>query len=197
MTDFKRYKSITLVDLDGTLVKVNTWPFFARKVLNQAFGKGKVPMAFCLGFMLLLRKLKFISHKRIKKFFLLRSHDLLNKHDREKFAFEMSCHFNPDVLRLLEEASHKDSLIVMATAAAGEYAPLISAHAGINKTLCSPRACKGTDYIECRGDKKADEAQKLAELSGLPVSLVITDHNDDLPLFNRFPRARHIMIGKD
>lgn len=187
-------RSIVLVDLDGTLVEGNTWRFFAALMLRRALRSVRPWRAITPGAMMILRKLHLISHIRLKRFFMLRSRRILSDSDLERFAADMAKRFNPKVMEIITAKRKSGSLIVLATAAAGEYAPLIGRLAGINDTLCTPQAAKRTPYIECRGERKADAAERFAEARKLPVTLVITDHPDDFPLFNRFPAARHIFI---
>ncbi len=186
---------IVVVDLDGTLVSVNTWPCFARFLLRAALRRRRFLVAVHLAWKLLLRKLRAVSHLRVKRIFMLRSAAILRPEDLEAFADMMARRFNPEVMALLEEARlNKGSHIVLATAAAGEYAPLIGSRAGIADILCTPAALPGRPYKECRGERKADAVEQLAHRLSLPVAMVITDHSDDFPLFRRFPEARHILI---
>lgn len=188
------FTSITLVDLDGTLVKGNTWPHFARLVLGKSLRRLRLRDFAAVGSMLLLRRMRLVSHVRVKRCVMLRSHSILNQTDIEAFARAMSRLFNPEVTSMLDEARREGAHIVLATAAAGEYAPLIAREAGISTVLCTPRAAKGVPYAECRGERKADAAESLAGRMQLPVTLAITDHPDDMPLFRRFPDARHILV---
>lgn len=188
------FTSITLVDLDGTLVKGNTWPLFARLVLHRSWRRLRLWDFAALGTMLALRRMRLVSHVRVKRCVMLRSHIILDQTDIKAFARTMSRLFNPEVTAMLDEARREGAHIVLATAAAGEYAPLIAREAGISTVLCTPQDAKGGPYAECRGERKADAAESLAGRMQLPVTLVITDHPDDLPLFRRFPDARHILV---
>lgn len=189
--------ALVVVDLDGTLTGVNTWHFFARYLLRLALRRGYPFSAVALGCMLVLRKLKVISHRCLKRFFMLRSAAILNADDLETFADMMAGKFDPEVIALLTDArNNKNANVVLATAAVGEYAPLIGRRAGIADTLCTPVAVSGRPYIECRGERKADAVEQYARRRQLDVVKVITDHPDDLPLFRRFPAAEHILIKR-
>lgn len=192
--DASQYHSIAFVDLDGTLMKGNTWHFFARMMLRKALRKCRPLLFIRLNHRLWLRKRRRIAHADVKQFFARHSSRLLSEDEFKEFAKEMATHFNPEVLKLIEEARNAGALIVLATAAAGEYAPYVAKEADIRECICTPPAQQGKEYVECRGEIKADEAQALASRYGLPVSLVVTDHPDDMPLFRRFPEARHVLI---
>lgn len=153
----RRYRSIVVVDLDGTLTKVNTWRCFAKYLLRTTMGRGRLFMALALSWMLLLRRLKVISHRRLKRSFMLRSSRLLSESDFESFADDMAGKFDSEVLELVwETCAREDAKAVLATAAAGEYAPLIARRAGIDVTLCTREAKVNRRYEECRGRSKAD-----------------------------------------
>lgn len=188
------YRSIAVVDMDGTLVSLNTWKPFAKLVLCKALKRAKIFSGASCVFMLLLRKGGMVSHRRVKKHIMLHSYTVLKESDLIEFASDMSRHFNPEVIRLIDEARGEGALVVLASAAAGEYVPYIAERAGISSVFSTPRAKRGVEYLECRGERKAEEIDKLSQQLGLPVSLIVTDHPDDFPLFEKFPEARHVLV---
>lgn len=193
----RRYTGIVVVDLDGTLVCGNTWRFFARFLLRHALRRGRVVTVVCLAAMLLLRRLRLISHAEVKRRFMLRSR-MLSPRDLDIFADAMAERFDADVLAEVRRQERGGAMPLLATAAAGEYAPLIARRAGISHVVCTqPAAAQGRIYAEARGARKADLVWQFARRHALPVVMVITDHPDDMPLFERFSDARHIFVGQD
>lgn len=188
-----KMKRIVAVDMDGTLVAGNTWRFFASMMLRRSLARFQLRRLWRLTAAIVARRRGRLSHAELKYRFMLESHALPERCTR-RFAECMSRRFNPEVMALIERERAKGAIILLATAAAGEYASLIAGCADIEHVVATPEAVAGVEYVETRGEHKADETEAFARRAGGEVTMVVTDHPDDLPLFRRFPKARHIML---
>lgn len=191
-------KYIVAVDLDGTLLRGNSWQYFSRMLLRTALRRRPLS-GLWLGVLALLRKCCLITHKSVKYRYMLASR-ILTPDERKDFARLMSALFNPDVTEILSHERQNGALILLATAAAGEYGALIAREAGIEDVIMTPEARRGVPYVQAAGTRKAEMTAQFAEEKGLPVRLIITDIKPgaadaaDAPLIRRFPKARVILI---
>lgn len=144
---------IVVVDMDGTLVRGNTWRYFVAMILRKSLLNLRILTFFRLSILLIKRRIGKISHSELK-YSVMRASHLFNGDDWQRFASKMSELFNEDVLRIIETEKENGACILMATAAAGEYAPIIADKAGITYSVFTPKAIEGVLYLELRGEKK-------------------------------------------
>lgn len=193
--------NIAVIDLDGTLLTVNSWHYFLRFLIKKAL-RHNLLQASWLAMLALLRKAKIISHSTIKYRYMLAAKRLLNDSDIEAFADDMSRYLNPDVVKLIADKRANGSTILLATAAAGEYAVAISRKANIDNIIATPPAEHGKTYTQTAGNRKADLVADFAASRDATVTLIATDINPktkttaDKPLIDRFPHAMVILIEK-
>lgn len=148
---------ITVIDLDGTLIRGNSLKLFAAYLLRK--GKWQI-----LPY-LLLRKLRLITHWSMKKRIIMAGKSL----EMGPFIDILLSHVRKDVLMMVHESEP-----VLSTAATGLYAQPFAQKIGI-------KMCQATDGPEeNRGQVKKQRVQSLNR----PIFRIITDHHDDLPLLS-------------
>lgn len=157
----------TVVDLDGTLVNCNTLHLYIKLGLRHADWLHKVVISFWL----VLRKLKLIKHETMK----YRVLELCGQSPvlLEKFRHEVSRNLNKEVTEFLKKRRIAGDRLLLASAAAPSYIPLIWDH----EFRASPWG--GPDL---RGVRKRDAVMRWIEDNELKFNCFITDHRDDLPL---------------
>lgn len=168
---------MTVVDLDGTLLKGNSFRWFTGFVLHRAIRRAPFRWIVLCGW-LLLRMLRLCSHRRLKWEVMKTADRVLSPEDYNRFAHVMQGHISHTVLAMLPT----DSEPVIASAASIEYVAPFVELMGWKRFVatCRPASGRFRDYTECRGERKVRAIRKLFPGDG--ISAVFTDHVDDLPL---------------
>ena len=168
---------MTVVDLDGTLLCGNSFRWFTRYVLRLAVRR-RPAAAAGLCALLVLRRLRVCSHRRLKWHLMKVSDRVLSADDYSAFARMLKERVNRRVLAALGN----EQKIVIASAASDEYvAPFVELMGWKNHTATRrPQSGKYSDYTECRGEMKVKAVMRM--FPGESITAVYTDHVDDLPL---------------
>lgn len=157
-------RKIVVVDLDGTLVRRNTLHQFAL----YALGHGH---ALSVGWWLALRRLRLVSHRRMK-------HAMLRatlRMDTAPLVESLLAQVSPRVMALMDR--HPGAEMVLATAAPDVYALPLARRLGV-RCVATPWTPRLEQYVECRGTEKLRRVREL----GQEIVAVVTDHSDDMPL---------------
>ncbi len=178
--------TLTVVDLDGTLVRGNTLHIYiicAVKMFMRRRHFGK--LAKTLGY-LAARQLRFITHRRMKFGILA----LVEPDDRMRahFVSRVSKAKRTWLTQELEQRRASGAHILLATAAADTYIPLLWE----GPYVATPVA-GNPQRTECRGTDKRKLVERYAHRHHLRISTVITDHSDDLPLLS-LPDVERILV---
>lgn len=158
---------ITVVDLDGTLVRCNTLRVYLRLGLQMAPWYRRVGIAA----LLIARRLRLISHERMKYPALRlagQSPEL-----RERFVAEVKLQINSDVISFIQQRQQAGDEILIATAAAAFYVPWICDYSYVASPWGGP---------DLRGERKACRVARMLSESNSGIYAVLTDNSSDLPL---------------
>ena len=163
-----------IVDLDGTLVRCNS---FSRYVMRMVWHH---PL---IGVYVLVRKLRLISHARAKELIMS-----VHVDDAEVTAFvdELVGYVRRELLT--DEAT--DEVVVLASAAPARYVGELAHRLGIPYYVATQPGC-----AENKGDVKLRNVMRLLEEHDLCIRSVITDHMDDLPLLEANRNGRNILVA--
>ena len=171
------------VDLDGTLIRGNTLRIYIKCGISRLWQKHHYGRVFRILLWLLARRLRLVSHARMK-FAVLPLIDASDDMVRADFTTRVSTVLNHSVIRLIDDWTKAGDPVLLATAAADVYVPWIWTGPFIaTKTKDNP------DHAEMRGQVKAASVLKYAADHGYNLELVLTDHLDDLPLMQASPRG--------
>lgn len=178
------------VDLDGTLLHGNSFTMFTAFLLRTSLSRGKIATAARLCGWSGLRKLKFITHRRLKWHVMKIADSLLSEDDYAVFAGHLSQRVNSQVAAYI---SGKED-VLLATAASEEYVAPFAQAMGIKKYVATRRPVSGrfADYVECRGEIKVRRAK--AASAGGAIDEALTDHTDDMPLLMA-ATSRRILVN--
>lgn len=172
---------IIIADLDGTLVAENTFTEFV-KYCFRIFPALRVK----LGGIVVMRKLRLISHKSAKRRIMDTVRPHIGKGHLKLFARYLMenerAFFAQDVMK-------RDGIKYLVTAAPAEYASLVGNLAGFDHTIATEE--KGE---ECRGKEKVRRLENEGVKFTENVS-VYTDHRDDIPLLGKNRRGRNYLIS--
>lgn len=186
---------VVVADLDGTVLTVNSWRIFSKRVVIELAHRKKYWKASGLISKMLLKKLRILEHREVKYYFCKEAQKLGNDFINE-IVSEIIGYKNQEVLSIIKKLVQKGVKTILATAAAGEYAKLLGKQLGFDYVICTPEAEASIDqYLETRGSQKVEEIRKLIDRENLRVSTVISDHWHDLPLLTSFSRADSYIVN--
>lgn len=181
---------ILVVDLDGTILRGNSYRHWVRYLLFGGFGHlsppARVALRLRVAAVLGGRKLLRWPHARVKArlrqlWSTVVAGDAAGT-DLAALLDRLDGDIRPWFRPVLAEMTRRGGAAILATAAAGEYAVPFARRLGFPEVLatsCDPR--RATENL---GDAKAAAVAKLIRArgwDGRPL-LVFTDHHDDLPL---------------
>lgn len=166
-----------VVDLDGTLLSRNSFGVFAGFLWRTALKKHRFATATQFALWAAARKLRLISHRRLKWQLMKLADASMETSDYEALAKELLKYTNSRVANYL-----KGKEWLLATAASHEYVEHIAANLDCTAFIATRRPESGlfSDYIENKGEKKLEAVSKF--LNGSGIDIAISDHTDDLPL---------------
>ena len=170
--------TLDVVDLDGTLVRRNTFPHWVAHLILSAAFSGRPRRCVSLLGLLVRRKLGLIGHGHFKEEIARASS---TDRERTRFAARMARYACPEVGAVLRR---RDGPILIATAAVGDYVPELVRLLGISPIALVTAGWDDQGFNDNRG---TDKARRVREsIDGLPLQansvVVFTDHVDDLPL---------------
>ncbi|MBY6105286.1 haloacid dehalogenase-like hydrolase [Ferrimonas balearica] len=167
-------RKVIVVDLDGTLVKVNTFPKWILHVLISSLLNLDFNTFHKFFLLLALRKLGFISHHDFKfRLIDVGSDDSYNI----TFAKKIIRHINPNVIRKL---GSNGVSYVLSTAAPSCYAHKIAELCDVNWYAVYCSEIRDGKFFENYGKNKVDCL--VSDLGKVECLEFYTDHHEDLPM---------------
>lgn len=185
-----------IIDLDGTLLRTNTFSDYILYSCCQSLRSFRLDLVFLLLLFSLLRKLRIITHARMKYLILRHTTTFMQQHNRlQSFVTKELSHENPDVASTLHHYDSQSYLTVLATAAPSLYADLIASHYHFDHCLATPPATiPYSQWRENNRQEKLLNVQKTLTSANAEISVVITDHSDDQPLLDANRKGRNIVL---
>lgn len=175
-------KKAIVVDLDGTLLKTNTFIQYIKFVCKEMLKCGDVFRAGWICLLVFFRKIRIISsHEELKKRILIISKQYTDEERMERLADKLYPFENKMVVSLLGNYSNLGYLTVLSSAAPGVYANIIGRRYHF-EFVCSTEMPNHDDWHENVNEQKKKNTISLLEKNSLKLAVMITDHYDDLPL---------------
>lgn len=169
-------RPLLVVDLDGTLIAGNSLHIYIRCAMRQMARRGRLDLLARTAALLGLRKVKAISHARMK-FGIL---GLVRPDERllTDFRRRVEAIRREDVAMLIYDYKKKGYAVLLASAAADTYIPAIWPGDFVATDMSDPA------HRECRGEEKLRRVEAYARAGGLRLAAAITDEPaaDDAPL---------------
>lgn len=184
-------KQLAVVDLDGTLLRANSFRLLIRFLIRRLWSRFRYVRLLRLLLLLALRRMRLISHVAMKRPIHAMAADQLSDKDISDFANVLLKHLDSDLLLALHSTGMN---LLMATAAPSLYTGKFAAMTGFVGELSTPLPDDGGAYVETRGERKRRLVEDYARLHGLTISMVLTDHDDDLPLL-RLPAVSRVLVA--
>lgn len=179
-------KGCVVVDLDGTLLNGNSTSLLVWFLSRHLLQKRKIRDWFSLVNIISKRLMRTIPHRVMKhKIIELSNIDLTNS-DISKFATLLKDKTNVTVLKILKERLAQGNKILLATAAGDFFIPSYIETLGIGKIdfIASQFSTDSNQYLENKGELKLKAVRNYMKTHNLESCLIITDHEDDLPLLS-------------
>ena len=175
--------TIYVVDLDGTLLKSNSFYFFLFIVLKRLMSK-KIISFFYVLYRILLRKLKLIKHIDLLntlQFFWIDQNLSNQLFFKKKLDQYLKKNIRLDLISFIEKIKKNDDIIILSTAAAYEFSSLIFKKYKIFDKLHSTSSYGHKNQVHNKGINKVKKILNLNK--NLRYNIIsFTDHIDDLPL---------------
>ena len=186
------------IDLDGTLLSTNTFRDYLSYCGSAALHNFQFGICFSILWWVTLRKLRFVSHSRMKQALLDRTAAFMTQKSRlDHFVEKEMTYLNVQVQQIMEPYRNRGHLLVLATAAPAFYAHPIAEF--LNLDLCCgtllPSEVVIGQWQENVGQQKVEALKRMLQVHKAELDVVITDHSDDLPLLNFNTTGRNIVVG--
>lgn len=170
------YKTLAVIDLDGTLVRGNTLHIYmqagARSLWRtRRYGK----LAALLGISA-LRALRLVSHRRMK-WTAIRLIGHADSPLKDDFTARVKASVNPAVTALVATFRSRGEQVLLASAAPAFYIPWLW-----DGPYIATQIEDNPQRVELRGNCKKNAVLEYARVHGVALRDVVTDHHDDLPL---------------
>lgn len=173
-------KSLIVCDLDGTLLRINTFPLWIRFLTLNKLKRLHIFSTSLLVMFIILRLIRLIQHRTFKR--LISRIETLPKSDVDRFVTEVAKHADVALIARLKEVP--ESSLIIATAASDAYAGALVASLDLPVEQVIATTVQGSKFIFNSGETKRKRV--LEYIRNRPddgsVFDFLTDHYDDIPL---------------
>jgi len=167
-------KKIVVIDLDGTLIKSNSFHKWILFMLKKSFFRNRMDF-LKLSFIVVKRAFKLITHTQMKYNILKISEKKCYVSEVDEFIFSLEKDINENVLEIID----KNNINILATAAPEIYAKKFAEKLKFNFWSTTPNTYTNKWFENIR-QNKAISLQKILERLGRErCDLVVSDHSDD------------------
>jgi phosphoserine phosphatase len=172
-------KKILVVDLDGTLFKINTFHHFIKYLVVFCIRNLQIILLLKLLAALCFRVLKISSHSKMK-YDILKS--IEDTYDLDFQKFVDSILLKKRDISMLKDASFH--IKILATAAPSCYANIIAKSEKFDICLATdfPNIGYNNNFENKKEIKKNNVVNYLKTIGETEINTLVTDHIDDLPL---------------
>lgn len=186
------------IDLDGTLLHTNTFRDYLQFCYNVALHRFHFLTAWTIVWWVTLRKMRFVSHSRMKAALLECTASFMMHAGRlDQFVEQELLLINQPVLQFMEQYRNRGYLLILCTAAPGLYAHPIAENLHIDlccATLLPSEIVIG-NWWECVGTYKVDALNRMLQVQKAELAVVITDHYHDIPLLNANAHGENYLVA--
>lgn len=175
-------RQAVVVDLDGTLLSVNSFREYVLYVVKESLRTGRVGVLLPVMWNVVLRILRVMPHSVMKCRVLEKSSLFMDAARLSRFVDKLLLQVNADVEAMCEKYRSRGYYILLATAAPVSYSEIISCRMGFDGCCATPLPLPELKWHEnARNHKRESVLQHLSSMNA-SVAVVITDHHDDIPL---------------
>lgn len=187
-------RKTVVVDLDGTLFNTNTFVHYIIFVGKCALKKLDILTACSLFLFVTLRKVRIIStHERMKYYVLKCSLKYAQSEIMQKLVDILVKFENTTVVELMNNYRLKGYSIMLSTAAPVAYAQIVASRYGFD-CFCASEMPSTKDWKENVNEHKKDNTMNVLKKTDRELSVLLTDHYDDLPLLS-MPKEENYLVN--
>lgn len=188
-------KRAVVVDLDQTLLSVNTFKHYILFVAKEALRVSRFDIVILLAWWVILRKIRGITHEVMKLHILKCSEQFMNLSRLELFVNEIIVFLNNNVYDSIEKYRLYGYYICLSSAAPISYVSLIAKHFSFDGYLGTlmPSKAESMEWKENVKDEKCKNTLTYLREHDAEIDILITDHYDDLPLL-KVPKTRNFVV---
>lgn len=173
-----------IVDFDKTLITCNSTVNLTVNLLKHLLKRRDISNFIFLSSNIVSRKLRLISHKKLKHTILKIARKKFSEKDWNQIAAKLNLHINPQIISMVREYEKKGYKILIASAATDLILSRFVRLEGFNFDYVASRFTENyNDYQENSGKNKLESIKQYLKKNGLEAGIVISDNDDDLPLF--------------
>lgn len=184
-----------VIDLDGTLLRTNTFRDYIRYSCREAFSAMQWWIGLLICLYAILRLLRLASHAWMKYHILRVTQDLITGEKLQRFVDQELTNLNLPVVDMLATYTHQDYLSILATAAPENYAACISSRLSFDDFCCTQMPLLSFfEWKENKSEEKLQGVLALLQKHNAQLAVVVTDHDDDRPLLEANQRGKNIII---
>lgn len=187
-------KKVLVVDLDKTLLKIDTFKSYILYVGIAALKVFRVDICFVLTTFTLLRKLRLISHSTLKYHVLQKSKYFMNDQRLSSFVSTILREANANVLDAMRKYKAQGYFTLLSTAAPISYATKIKDFYEFDAVCATTLPDEGKEWEENVRERKRDITLKFLQGKDMVLDTFVTDHYDDLPLL-QVEKVRNILVA--
>lgn len=179
-------KKAVIVDFDGTFVSINSFEFFYKELAISALKEKDIDLFAFLFKQITLRKLRLIKHCELKK----RTLHYFFENELNSFVptFVNKLHefVNESVLSICKDYKKNGYAVHLCTAAPELYVkPFVdSFDVKFDDVICTPNPHEDCEWKENLLERKKETTMELLSQRDEQLSVLITDHHNDLPLLS-------------
>lgn len=192
-------KKCVVVDLDNTLVAVNSLKEMTVMLLWKLIKTGKTGDLYRVLTQILKRRFHLIPHSDMKHTLVTAALKNFTDSDIDSLAEKLNCKINSRVKDIIIQNFEKGNFVLLATAAPDFYLGKFIEKSGFKNIdyIGTPFQTTLPDYKENKGEEKLGKVLKYLKDNDLECVSVISDHEDDLPLFKYFQHCENYLVKPD
>lgn len=183
-----------VIDLDGTLLTINTFKSYILFVSKLACRKGRLDIAVALAFWVGLRKCRLTSHEKMKCHILQHSAHFMNQERLNDFVNTILPFRNGKVYECALVYRKQGFFLCLSTAAPCSYASLIAERLSFDSVCATPMPSQVHNWKENVKEIKCKNTLKQLEKHHLTLDILMTDHYDDIPLL-KIKKLKNIVVN--
>lgn len=187
-------RKAVVVDLDGTLVRINTFKVYIEYACEVALRNGRMDICAQLVWNVLLRKFRWISHEVMKYRILRATNGVMTRKRLDLLVDRLSLSLNPNVINLLGKYRKEGYFILLSTAAPEHYASILSERLSLDGVCATAIPKKRTGWKENVRSIKCENTINYLKNRDLSLDILITDHYDDIPLL-KINKEKNILVS--
>lgn len=175
-------KKAIVVDLDQTLIRVNTFKEYIIYVCSKSIAQLRFDIVLSIFLFVAMRKIRLVSHSFMKRQILLVSQSFMTIDRLNELVDSLLVNVNQNVLSLLSEYRKKGYYTCLSTAAPISYTSIISKRMNFDGICATAMPISRKAWQENVRTEKCKNTLSFLSKQGFVVSVFLTDHYDDLPL---------------